>query len=191
VHSKGDSVALASSQNENGIQQEPAENLGHHVSSEGQGAHLPVFDAFHELGLTGCDVADVAGVTPPTVSKWRSGKVRIPEERLVFMTLVLAHLLDDAKALDTFEAEWYAHNGAGNWCGAENFRIDAARAHLSMQDILNQQIAVANVRNGAKQFRKWWASGAATKLQEKRFSLALNGHANKELDILKARIKKK
>ena len=185
---EADSVALVVSQNEGLSRQEHAENL--HAESQDvgfAGGHLPVFEAFIELGLTGRDVAAVAEVTPPTVSKWRKGKVRIPGDRLAFLTLVLAHLLDDAKALGALEVELNS-GGGGDWCRTERARIDAARAHLALQDVLNRDLPVSDVREGARTFRDWWASGAAKRLQEKRFRLALDGGAERDLEMLKARV---
>jgi transcriptional regulator with XRE-family HTH domain len=132
----------------------------------GASSHLPVFAALNELGLTGRDVAEFAGVTPPTVSKWRSGKVRIPGERLAFVTLVLAHLLDDAQTMEMQSAG--AEVADDDW----NARLDAAKAYLVYQDVLNRALAVGDVREGAQLFRMWWSSGAAKRLQEKRFVAA-------------------
>lgn len=129
----------------------------------GTSSHLPVFAAFDELGLTGRDVAECAGVTPPTVSKWRGGRVCIPGERLAFVTLVLAHLLDEVQAT---VAGCQAVEGQNDW----NARLDAARAYFAYQDVLNQELAVGDVREGAQLFRVWWSSGAAKRLQEKRFA---------------------
>ncbi len=121
----------------------------------GTSSHLPVFAAFVELGLTGRDVAEFADVTPPTVSKWRTGKVSIPGERLAFLSLVLAHLLDEAPQ----------HGHGADWSD----RLGAAKAYLALQDVLNRELAVGDVRDGAQLFRTWWMSGAAARLQEKRF----------------------
>ena len=123
----------------------------------GTSTHQPVFAAFAELGLTGRDVATFAGVTPPTVSKWRVGKVRIPGERLAFISLVLAHLLDEAPETLAGQTDWAA-------------RLGAAGAYLAYQDVLNQDLAASDVREGAQLFRAWWSSGAAKRLQEKRFT---------------------
>lgn len=134
----------------------------------GASSHLPVFAALNELGLTGRDVAEFAGVTPPTVSKWRSGKVRIPGERLAFVTLVLAHLLDDAQAMGELGGGQSGPDGPDgeDW----RTRLDAAKAYLVYQDVLNRELAVSDVREGAQLFRAWWSSGAAKRLQEKRFA---------------------
>jgi len=183
---ENDSVALVISQNESLSRQEPVER----PDTGFGGSHLPVFEAFNELGLTGRDIAHVVSVTPPTVSKWRQGKVRIPGDRLAFLTLVLAHLLDDAEALGALEAEWSTNGNGGDWCRVERTRIDAARAHLALQDVLNRDLDVSDVRNGARTFRDWWSSGAAKDLQEKRFRLAVDGRADRDLEILKARMKR-
>lgn len=141
-------------------------------SRAGTSSHLPVFAAFVELGLTGRDVALFADVTPPTVSKWRAGKTRIPDEKLAFLTLVLAHLLDETQAIVDLEAE--CASAHGTWSTQWGGRLDAARAYLVYQDVLNQPLAAARVREGAQLFRAWWASGAAQRLQEKRFAPILD-----------------
>lgn len=187
---ESDSVALVVSQNESLSRQEPVERLiGERLTVGFAGGHLPVFEAFNELGLTGRDIADAASVTPPTVSKWRQGKVRIPGDRLAFLTLVLAHLLDDVEALAALEADWSSNASGGGWCRVDLARTDAARAHLALQDVLNRDLDVSDVRNGARTFRDWWSSGAAKTLQEKRFRLAIDGSADRDLDNLKARMR--
>ena len=123
---------------------------------EGASGHFPVFEAFDELGLTGRDVAELASVTPPTVSKWRKAKVQIPGEKLAFLTLVLAHLLDEVEQ-------------RGDDVGVAKGAVMNARAALLYQDVLNKDLHPAQVRDGAQLFRTWWASGQAAKLQEKRF----------------------
>ncbi len=122
----------------------------------GLSGHFPAFEAFDELGLTGRDVAELADVTPPTVSKWRKAKVKIPGDKLACLTLVLAHLLDEVEQ-QTGDA------------GVAKGAVMNARAALLYQDVLNKDLHPANVRDGAQKFRSWWASGQAAKLQEKRF----------------------
>ncbi|MEG3620194.1 helix-turn-helix transcriptional regulator [Magnetovibrio sp. PR-2] len=125
-------------------------------TQDGASGHFPVFEAFDELGLTGRDVAELASVTPPTVSKWRKAKVKIPGEKLAFVTLVLAHLLDEVEQRN---ADTGVTKGA----------VMNARAALLYQDVLNKDLHPAQVRDGAQLFRTWWASGQAAKLQDKRF----------------------
>jgi len=127
------------------------------VDGEGYGAsgHFPVFDAFDDLGLTGRDVAELVGVSPPTVSKWRRAKVRIPGEKLAFLTLVLAHIVDEVSVVVD--------------ANADPGPIEAARAALVYQDVLNRELVAGDVYAGAQRFRNWWASGEAQRLQTKRF----------------------
>jgi len=122
----------------------------------GTSGHFPVFDAFDGLGLTGRDVAELVGVSPPTVSKWRKAKVRIPGDKLAFLTLVLAHIIDEVSMV--MEAN------------ADQGPIEAARAALAYQDVLNQDLAASDVYAGAQRFRNWWTSGKAQHLHIKRFS---------------------
>lgn len=153
-----------------------------HDVTPGASSHHPVFDALDALGLTGRDVAELADVTPPTVSKWRSGKARIPGERLAFLTLVLAHLVDEAKAVADLEAQCAGPFGSWNtkWSG----RVELARAYLAYQDVLNRDIEAGEVREGAQTFRAWWASGAAERLNRKRFQLRLeDGEAQDESNV--------
>ncbi len=131
-------------------------------------SHLPVFAAFIELGFTGRDIAAFVGVTAPTVSKWRVGKARIPGERLAFVTLALAHLLDEAPKTRVGQPDWPA-------------KVSAARAYLAYQDVLNRELAVGDVREGAQLFRAWWSCGAAQRLQDKRFTADLAGEEEQNM----------
>lgn len=161
----------------------PATQAGAEVAEgrSGTSSHHPVFAAFDELGLTGRDVAEFAGVTPPTVSKWRSGRVRIGGDRLAFLTLVLAHLLDDAQAVADLEALRATGPNAGErgvWSTDWSAQIGSARAYLAYQEVLNRDLDGGDIREGAQLFRLWWVSGAAQRLQEKRFALRLDGNSN-------------
>ncbi|HEY9079724.1 helix-turn-helix transcriptional regulator [Magnetovibrio sp.] len=168
--SAADSAATVAPQAECEVAQAKREGNGERSGASG---HLPVFDAFDGLGLTGRDVAELVGVTPPTVSKWRSAKVHIPGEKLAFLTLVLAHLLD--------EADKVANNG-GECSSSTRGPIEAAHAALVYQDVLNRDLDPSDVRVGAQRFRAWWSSGEALKLQDKRFQPSSNADI---LDVLK------
>lgn len=128
----------------------------------GASGHMPVFDAFGELGFRGRDIAALAGVTPPTVSKWKSAKARIPEDKLVFLTLVLAHLTEEAKDMD----------------------VDGARAYLAYQNVLNRDLPGTKVRAGARRFRDWWQGGKAGDWTER--LRRTGGHLRRGSDVLKA-----
>jgi len=143
---------------------------GHETGVSG---HLPIFSAFDDLGLTGRDIAKLAGVTPPTVSKWRTAKVRIGGEKLAFLTLVLAHLLDEADKMQNLgDQADHAKRGP----------VEAAHAALVYQDVLNRDLAASEVRAGAQRFRAWWSSGEAQKLQDKHIQPPSNAAV---LDVLK------
>ena len=75
-------------------------------STGGSARRWPVLDGMAAVGLSGRDVAMVVGVTAPTVSKWRSGRIRVPAPKLAFLTLVLAHLLEEFSTMIKLEAEW-------------------------------------------------------------------------------------
>jgi len=173
--SAADSAATQAPQAECEVAQELAqathqENGEANGVSVGVSGHLPVFSAFDDLGLTGRDIAELADVTPPTVSKWRTAKVRIGGEQLAFLTLVLAHLLDEADKMGNLGE----HAARGP--------VEAAHAALAYQDVLNRDLAVRDVRAGAQRFRAWWASGKALKLQEKHIQPPSNAAV---LDVLK------
>lgn len=140
-------------------------------ASLGRSGHVPVFVAFDDLGLSGRDLAELAGVTPPTVSKWRAGKARIGGERLAFLTLVLAHLLDEADKVIAMHGELATspqERARSDSLRLDAAHLDAAKAQLAYQDVLNRDLPAAEVRSGAQCFRVWWESGAAQKLQDKR-----------------------
>ena len=150
----------------------------------GTSGHLPVFDAFDELGLSGRDIAELVEVTPPTVSKWRAAKIRVPGEKLAFMTLALAHLLDEAETVAAMNDELgddLQHTRAHKR-GPDMGHIEAARAGLVYQDVLNRDLPPQEVRGGAQRFRTWWASGAAKKLQDKHFKPLVSADV---LEVLK------
>jgi len=152
-----------------------------------QSGHLPVFAAFDDLGLTGRDIAELAHVTPPTVSKWRSAKVRIPGERLAFLTLVLAHILDEADthmpvAPHGLENDLELNAALRDKCAPYQGALESAHAHLAYQNVLNGDLPPTEVRQGAQKFRVWWTSGEAEKLQQRRFTPRTDADI---LDVLK------
>ena len=58
----------------------------------------PAFTVFEGLGLAGVTVpmiAEFCGTTAETVKQWRSGRERAPLGRVVFLTLLLSHMVDE------------------------------------------------------------------------------------------------
>ena len=111
----------------------------------------PVFDGMEKVGLTGKDVADVVGVSAPTVSKWRNGKSRIPGDIVALLTLVLGNRIEELQqqfsSMGSVSGEWQLLARAG---------MNAALDDLQEQERLNKALSTTDVRNGAKMFRHWW-----------------------------------
>ena len=165
---------------------ERARAFGESSAPQPQTPHLPVFAAFDELGFSGRDIAALADVTAPTVSKWRSGRVRIPAERVAFLSLVLAHFLDEAKAAAEIVAQCV--EAQGSWSTARMGRLDAARAYLAYQDVLNRDLPAADVREGARRFREWWAGGGAKDMERKHCAPQLDADL---VETLKNKVKER
>jgi len=154
----GDSVATVQTKGKN-------DRAVQGLSDGAVSAHLPVFGAFNDLGLTGRDIAELSGVGAPTVSRWRTAKLRIAGDKLAFLTLVLAHLLDEVdETAGPFRVPRARVDPPG-----DKGPVAAARAGLALQDVLNRDLAANDVYMGAQRFRAWWASGAPLRLREKRF----------------------
>ena len=124
----------------------------------------PLFEGFAKAGLTGSDLAGLAGVTPPTVSKWRRGLIHIPASRIAFFTLVLAHLLEDLRGLRVLDAE--INERRSGWAERVEIIEEVAGGLLKVQEQINLDIDPCEVRLGAQMFREWWDSGSALDLQK-------------------------
>ncbi|MCK5166314.1 MAG: hypothetical protein KAQ66_03315, partial [Rhodospirillaceae bacterium] len=94
-----------------------------------------MFEGFAKAGLTGSDLAGLAGVTPPTVSKWRRGLIHIPASRIAFFTLVLAHLLEDLRGLRALDAEINEHRSS--WAERVEIIEEVAGGLLKVQEQIN------------------------------------------------------
>ncbi len=123
-----------------------------------------LFEGFAKAGLTGSDLADLAGVTPPTVSKWRRGLIHIPASRVAFFTLVLAHLLEDLRDLRNLDAQINVRRSG--WAEQAEIIEEVAGGLLKVQEQINLEFDPREVRLGAQMFREWWDCGAALDLQK-------------------------
>ncbi len=121
------------------------------VVSEKSCEPLPVFDGLNHAGVDGRRLAEAMGVTPPTVSKWRTGGLRVPADSLVFMTLILADRVEDL-------AESYKGWGVGApaWIQAAKANLAVAERRLEAQGEINLALPPAAVRDGSRRFRMWW-----------------------------------
>lgn len=130
----------------------------------------PAFTVFEGLGLAGVTprmIAEFCGVTPETVNEWRTGRTRAPWGRVVFLTLLLSHMVDElARACDRWgpaPKTWHLHMRS---C------LDGARKALAGQHSQNQGAPAGALRQGERFFEQWkegdaarsWAAEAARRV---------------------------
>ena len=143
-------------------------NLNQVFDGDGQSASSPVFDGLEKLGVNGRDIAEIAKVSAPTVSKWRKGHVPVPGEVIALLTLILASYVEDV-----LEQKDGASEQAPVWSFHQRAGLEAAREDLSAQEIINHSLPPAAVRSGAIRFRYWWN----TQLRRKMSDMAMStGH---------------
>lgn len=125
--------------------------LNQPLSGDYQIVSPPVFDGLESLGLNGKDIAEITRVSPPTVSKWRNGRVAVPSEVVALLTLILASTVEDIVEQNDggqfWQKSWSFHQRAG---------LQAAREALEAQEIINQILPPSAVRTGAIRYRYWW-----------------------------------
>ncbi len=116
----------------------------------------PVFEGLNCAGVAAKTIAEMIGVSPPTVSKWRTGKAQIPAASLVFLTLILAHLIEDAETMER------RFNDIGTrWDGALDEQLTTMRRLLHEQEVLTATLASDVVHAGARLYRDWLQSNRA------------------------------
>jgi len=116
----------------------------------------PVFEGISSAGIPAKTIARMLGVSPSTVSKWKTGKAQIPSSSLVFLTLILAHLIEDAESLERrFE-------GVGTrWDGALDEQLTAMRRLLREQETFTATLPADVVHAGARLYRDWLRADGA------------------------------
>ena len=127
---------------------------------EGRFESSPVFSGLEKLGQNGQNIAEIVGVSPSTVSKWRHGHVVVPDEIVALLTLVLASFVEDILEQESGQSEsqaWNFHQRAG---------LLAAREDLSAQETINHQLHPISVRAGAIKFRYWWNGRLRAQISE-------------------------
>ncbi len=147
-------------------------NLNQFFNDEGQLVSPPVFDGLEKLGLSGQDVAQIAGVSPPTVSKWRNGHVPVPSEMVALLTLVLASYVEDV--LDQ-QADSKARGQV--WSFYQRAGLDAAREDLATQETINHKLPPMALRTGAIRFRYWWNVQARSQMPDAPMAANAPAHA--------------
>lgn len=110
----------------------------------------PALIGLEKAGIAGKYIAGVTHVSASTVSKWRTGNSVMPQNMMIFLTLVLANVIEDMEALERRLGE--------EGC-AWNDRVDDQRYELQRllreQEIYNAAILPEIIREGAGLFRKW------------------------------------
>ncbi len=110
----------------------------------------PVFRGLADAGMSGRQVAQMLGVAPSTVSKWRRGNVPAPGDAVQFLTLILADLIrDKERTLDAMNDAPLA------WRLGRESELAAMRQSLARQEALNATLTAPAVRDGARLFKNW------------------------------------
>lgn len=132
-----------------------------------QPSHSPVLDGLLQIGLSGKDIAHLSEVSAPTISKWRGGKARPPASSVVFLTLVLAHKIEEIEELG-----WHIDDDRSanldDWALDLADQVEGARRCLKSQERFNSAISPDAVYAGAKRYRDWlngvgaFAAGSST-----------------------------
>ena len=92
-------------------------------------------------------------VSAPTVSKWRNGKAQVPMPTLVFLTLILAHLIEDAEALEKrFDG---IGDRSGFWNSTLDEQLSTMRRFLHEQEVFTSTLPAEVVHAGARLYRDW------------------------------------
>lgn len=121
--------------------------IGDTVHSPAAREALPVFHGLERAAVSGKEIAEASGVTPPTVSKWRKGKARPPASTQVFLTLILAHWIGEMERMQEM---------AGGWRMDVLANLKASRNFLELQEAYNITLPPQAVREGTRMFRVWW-----------------------------------
>ena len=120
---------------------------------------VPAFSVFEGLGLAGVTIpmiAEFCAVNAETVKQWRSGRERAPLGRVVFLTLLLSHMVDElVRTYDTWgpaPKTWHLHMKS---C------LEGARQALVEQHGLNEGAPAGAFRQGERLFDEWMEGEAA------------------------------
>lgn len=114
----------------------------------------PVFEGLATAGVPAKNIAELLNVSQPTVSKWRSGKAHIPSESLVFLTLMLAHLIEDAETMERRFNDIGARRD-----GALEEQLEIMRRSLREQEVFTATMPADVVHAGARLYRDWLQTG--------------------------------
>lgn len=117
----------------------------------------PVFEGLSCAGVPAKSIAEVLQVSAPTVSKWRGGKTPVPSATLVFLTLMLAHLIEDAEAMERRFDDIGAQRD-----GTLEEQLETMRRTLREQEVFTATLPADVVHAGARLYRDWLQSENGT-----------------------------
>ncbi len=131
-------------------------------------AEHPVFGGLDHAGIAGDAIADMARVSISTVAHWRKGEQGMPAQSLVFLTLVLAHLIEEMEILERRLEE------AGRcWDDVLGDQLGVLRGALRAQEVFNATLSPDVICEGARAFRTWFETNAGHCLP---MEMTLAGH---------------
>lgn len=111
---------------------------------------FPVFAGLREIGLNDQDIGDILSLSMVDVAAWRHGRAQQPNSSLVFLTMVLADVIDQKAAEVSY--------GCASEISPEMApRITRARDHLKQQGCYNDALHLDCVDEGTDLFRGWQA----------------------------------
>ncbi len=126
-----------------------------------------VFEGLALAGVTDRMIARFCDVERAGVADWRKGREPVPKGRVVFLTLLLSHMVDElVRTYDEWgpaPKAWHLHMQA---C------LENARAMLGRQQDQNQGAPQGAFRQGERLFEQWreldaahgWAREAASRV---------------------------
>ena len=117
----------------------------------------PVFEGLACAGVPAKTIAEMLNVSPPMVSKWRNGKSQVPLSSLVFLTLILAHLIEDAEVLEKRFDDIGARDS--RWDGPVDEQLRSMRRLLREQEVFTSTLAADVTLAGARLYRDWLHAG--------------------------------
>ncbi len=117
---------------------------------QGQPQIHPVFEGLGLAGLTAKKIARISGVSALTILEWRAGREPAPHGRVVFLTLLLSHMVDElVRTYDQWgpaPKAWHLHMQG---C------LEKAQALLGRQEGENEGVPAAAFHKGERLFAEW------------------------------------
>ena len=109
-----------------------------------------VLEGLSLAGLTARKIARISGVSTETIQEWRFGRERAPQGRVVFLTLLLSHMVDE---LVRTYGQWGPAPKA--WHLHMQGCLEKARDLLHRQAGENEGVSAGAFRQGERMFAEW------------------------------------